>query len=109
MARITSDKAASGVTGNLLASDTTGAAATMAAPFGHALVQVADRNPRVLGLTADLGKYTDLHVFAERFPERFLQIGMAEQNLIGVAAGKMAGPRLAPTGGRPRCSSPPQR
>ncbi|TMQ33092.1 MAG: transketolase family protein [Planctomycetota bacterium] len=87
MARITSDKAASGVTGNLLASDTTGAAATMAAPFGHALVQVADRNPRVLGLTADLGKYTDLHVFAERFPERFLQIGMAEQNLIGVAAG----------------------
>src|SRR5439155_24522791 len=87
MARITSDKAASGVTGNLLASDTTGAAATMAAPFGHALVQVADRNPRVLGLTADLGNYTDLHVFAERFPERFLQIGMAEQNLIGVAAG----------------------
>jgi transketolase len=75
------------VTGNLLASDTEGATATVDAPFGHALVQAAERNPRVLGLTADLGKYTDLHIFAERFPGRFFQIGMAEQNLIGVAAG----------------------
>lgn len=74
-----------GVTGNLLSSDTTGT--TVSAPFGHALVQVAERNPRILGLTADLGKYTDLYVFAERFPERYFQIGMAEQNLIGVASG----------------------
>jgi len=74
-----------GVTGNLLASET--ASATSLAPFGHALVQVAERNPRILGLSADLSKYTDLYVFAERFPERYFQIGMAEQNLIGVAAG----------------------
>ncbi|HEV3343228.1 MAG TPA: transketolase C-terminal domain-containing protein [Pirellulales bacterium] len=77
----------SGVTGNLLTSDTGGAATTVAAPFGHALVETALQNPRIVGLTADLGKYTDLHLFAERFPERFFQIGMAEQNLIGVAAG----------------------
>src|SRR4029077_12600479 len=42
---------------------------------------------RILGLTADLGKYTDMHIFAERFPDRFIQAGMAEQNLIGMAAG----------------------
>jgi len=45
------------------------------------------RNPRVVGLTADLGKYTDMHLFAAQFPGRFFQIGMSEQNLIGVAAG----------------------
>jgi transketolase len=83
----TEAKTVRGVTGNLLTSDTRGAAATVTAPFGEALVQAAEQNPRILGLTADLGKYTDLHVFAERFPNRFFQIGMAEQNLIGVAAG----------------------
>lgn len=76
-----------GVTGTILASDTTEARTTTAAPFGHALVQAAERQTRIVGLTADLGKYTDIHVFAERFPDRFFQIGMAEQNLIGVAAG----------------------
>ncbi len=87
MATGAESKPASGVTGNLLTSDTSGAVATVTAPFGHALVRVAEQNPRILGLTADLGKYTDLHIFAERFPDRFFQIGMAEQNLIGVAAG----------------------
>src|SRR3984885_4739449 len=76
-----------GVTGNILSSDIYGAERTAAAPFGHALIQAAERNPRIVGLTADLGKYTDIHLFAERFPDRFFQIGMAEQNLIGVAAG----------------------
>jgi transketolase len=76
-----------GVTGTLLSSDTTGATATASAPFGHALVRAGERNPRIVGLTADLGLYTDMHVFAKRFPERFFQVGMAEQNLLGVAAG----------------------
>jgi len=76
-----------GVTGTILSSDTTGAAAVATAPFGHALVEAGERDPRIVGLTADLGKYTDMHLFAERFPDRFFQIGMAEQNLIGVAAG----------------------
>jgi transketolase len=43
--------------------------------------------PNVVGMTADLGKYTDLHLFAKEFPERFYQMGMAEQLLMGAAAG----------------------
>src|SRR5580698_5760052 len=76
-----------GVTGNILSSDIYGAERTAAAPFVEALIREAETNPRIVGLTADLGKYTDIHLFANRFPERFFQIGMAEQNLIGVAAG----------------------
>src|ERR1700691_713882 len=75
------------VTGNILSSETYGAEQTASAPFGEALIRVAEANPRIVGLTADLGKYTDIHLFANRFPERFFQVGMAEQNLIGVAAG----------------------
>ena len=77
----------SGVTGNILSSDIYGAERTAAAPFGEALIREAEADARIVGLTADLGKYTDIHLFANRFPERFFQIGMAEQNLIGVAAG----------------------
>ncbi|HYE07970.1 MAG TPA: transketolase C-terminal domain-containing protein [Planctomycetota bacterium] len=86
-------------TGSILTSDTLGAARTATAPFGHALVAAGERDPRILGLTADLGKYTDLHVFAERFPGRFIQIGMAEQNLVGIACG------LARTGFVPFCTT----
>jgi transketolase len=60
---------------------------TVAAPFGHALVDLARRDDRILGLTADLAKYTDLHVFAEALPDRFYQMGMAEQLLMSAAAG----------------------
>jgi transketolase len=56
-------------------------------PFGHALIDVARERNDIVGLTADLGKYTDIDVFGEEFPSRYFQIGMAEQNLIGVAAG----------------------
>jgi len=60
---------------------------TTPAPFGHALVALARERPEIVGLTADLGKYTDLHVFAQAFPDRFHQMGMAEQVLMGAAAG----------------------
>ncbi|MDN8618657.1 transketolase C-terminal domain-containing protein [Variovorax ginsengisoli] len=43
--------------------------------------------PEIVGMTADLAKYTDLHLFAQAFPERFLQIGMAEQLLMASAGG----------------------
>jgi transketolase len=66
-----------------------------AAPFGKALVEYAAHHPEVVGLTADLAKYTDLHVFAQAFPERFYQMGMAEQLLMG-AAGGMAKTGLVP-------------
>jgi transketolase len=61
--------------------------ATRSAPFGHALSALARTRPDVVGMTADLGKYTDLHVFAKEFPDRYYQMGMAEQLLMGAAAG----------------------
>lgn len=60
---------------------------TVSAPFGHALVELASRRADIVGMTADLGKYTDLHIFAQAFPERFFQMGMAEQLLMGAAGG----------------------
>ncbi|WP_210433631.1 transketolase family protein [Zobellella endophytica] len=60
---------------------------TVPAPFGHALSRLAESNPDIVGLTADLAKYTDLHIFAQRYPERFYQMGMAEQLLMSAAAG----------------------
>jgi transketolase len=58
-----------------------------AAPFGKALVELAASKPEIVGLTADLAKYTDLHLFAQAYPERFYQMGMAEQLLMGAAGG----------------------
>ena len=60
---------------------------TRPAPFGHALVQLADMRPDIVGMTADLGKYTDLHIFAKAYPDRYFQMGMAEQLLMGAAGG----------------------
>lgn len=60
---------------------------TAPAPFGHALAALADRDERIVGLSADLAKYTDMHIFRDRHPERFFQMGMAEQLLFGAAAG----------------------
>ncbi|HYG90027.1 MAG TPA: transketolase family protein [Azospirillum sp.] len=60
---------------------------TKLAPFGHALVELAKSRPEIVGMTADLGKYTDLHIFAKEFPDRYYQMGMAEQLLMGSAAG----------------------
>src|SRR6516165_8306750 len=63
---------------------------TKPAPFGHTLVQVAQARSDVIGMTADLGKYTDLHIFAKEFPDRYYQMGMAEQLLFGAASGLAA-------------------
>jgi transketolase len=63
---------------------------TKPAPFGHALVELARNRSDVIGMTADLGKYTDLHIFAKEFPDRFYQMGMAEQLLFGSASGLAA-------------------
>ena len=53
------------------------------------------RGPEIVGMTADLAKYTDLHLFAQAYPERFYQMGMAEQ-LLMAAAGGMAKEGLVP-------------
>ncbi|KVU59605.1 transketolase family protein [Burkholderia ubonensis] len=74
-------------TSAMIASIAADGQATRAAPFGHALAKLARTNDNVIGMTADLGKYTDLHIFAKEFPERYYQMGMAEQLLMGAAAG----------------------
>jgi transketolase len=57
------------------------------APFGRALLALGQARADVVGLSADLSKYTDIGPFAEAFPNRFFQTGMAEANLMGIAAG----------------------
>ena len=57
------------------------------APFGAALVALGHQRPDIVGLTADLGKYTDILPFRDAFPDRFFNMGMAEQNLVAAAAG----------------------
>ncbi|WP_448166243.1 transketolase family protein [Burkholderia ambifaria] len=74
-------------TSAMIASIAADGQATRSAPFGHALASLARANGNVIGMTADLGKYTDLHIFAKEFPERYYQMGMAEQLLMGAAAG----------------------
>jgi transketolase len=58
-----------------------------AAPFGKALVDYASSHQDVVGLSADLAKYTDLHLFSQAFPDRYFQMGMAEQLLMAAAGG----------------------
>jgi transketolase len=60
---------------------------TSNAPFGNALVKLAAERQDIVGMTADLAKYTDLHLFGQAYPERFFQMGMAEQLLMGAAGG----------------------
>lgn len=55
--------------------------------FGEALVALGHDNPDVLALDADLGGATKLSLFKDAFPDRFYQIGIAEQNMVGIAAG----------------------
>jgi transketolase len=74
-------------TSAMIASIATEGQRTKPAPFGRALVELARKRPDIVGMTADLGKYTDLHIFAKEFPDRYYQMGMAEQLLFGAASG----------------------
>jgi len=58
--------------------------------FGQGLVLAGDRNKNVVGLCADLTESTQMHLFKSKFPARFVEIGVAEQNLAGVASGLSA-------------------
>ena len=55
--------------------------------YGEALLHLGEKNPRVVALDADLPSSTRTGQFAARFPERFFNVGVAEQNLYAVAAG----------------------
>ena len=74
-------------TSAMIASIETEGQRTRPAPFGHALVELADVRADVVGMSADLAKYTDMHIFAKAYPDRFFQMGMAEQLLMGAAGG----------------------
>ena len=79
--------------------------------FGRALVDLGERDPRIVVLVGDLSESTMVHFFAERFPERFIQVGIAEQNMMCVAAGLAAMgkiPFLATYGAFASCRSADQ-
>ncbi len=58
--------------------------------FGEGLLAAAQTNPNIVGVCADLTESTNMHFFAEAFPERFIEVGVAEQNLVTVGAGLAA-------------------
>jgi transketolase len=58
--------------------------------FGRALVALGEADPRIVVLVGDLSESTMVNFFAEKFPERFIQVGIAEQNMCGIAAGLAA-------------------
>ena len=75
--------------------------------FGKALVDLGKVDPRVVVLDADLGVSTKASMFQDAYPDRFFQIGIAEQNMMGIAAGlaHMRGFIAGATRNGPRCAS----
>ncbi len=63
--------------------------------YGQTLCDLGDEHPEIVGLSADLAKSTKIGVFGEKFPKRFFNVGIAEQNMFGMAAG-MAKTGLVP-------------
>ncbi len=58
--------------------------------FGEGLVEAAEKDSRIVGLCADLTESTRMEEFAKKFPDRFIEMGIAEQNLASVASGMAA-------------------
>jgi len=59
--------------------------------FGDGIVEAARKNPNIVALTADLAGSMKLNTFMKEFPERYVQCGIAEANMIGIAAGLTIG------------------
>jgi transketolase len=68
------------------------------AGFGEALLEIGRANPNVVALCADLTGSLKMDAFAAEFPERFFQAGIAEANMIGMAAGMTIGGKIPFTG-----------
>lgn len=63
--------------------------------YGKVLCDLGEKHPEIVGLSADLAKSTKIGLFGEKFPNRFFNTGIAEQNMFGIAAG-MAKAGLVP-------------
>lgn len=63
--------------------------------YGKVLCDLGEKHPEIVGLSADLAKSTKIGLFGEKFPNRFFNTGIAEQNMFGMAAG-MAKAGLVP-------------
>jgi transketolase len=72
---------------------------TELAPFGHTLAALGRERPEIVGLTADMARYSDIVPFRDAHPTRFFNVGVAEQDLIMIAAG------LSKTGKIPYCTT----
>ncbi len=66
--------------------------------FGEALIELGNSNPKVVALCADLTGSLKMNAFASKYPERFFQMGIAEANMIGTAAGLTIGGYIPFTG-----------
>lgn len=66
--------------------------------FGAGLLELGRKNPEVVALCADLTGSLKMDAFEKEFPERFFQVGIAEANMIGIAAGMTIGGRIPFTG-----------
>ena len=62
--------------------------------FGDGIAEAARSNPNIVALTADLAGSLKLNQFMKEFPERFIQCGIAEANMIGIAAGLTIGGKI---------------
>ena len=62
--------------------------------YGEALVELGAQNKKIVVLDADLSKSTKTSDFAKVYPERFFNLGIAEQNLLGTAAGFAASGKI---------------
>ena len=68
-----------------------GATMTAREIYGRTLAYLAETNDKIVGMTADLEKTTAIKFFADKYPERFYNVGIAEQNMMGIAAGLAKG------------------
>jgi len=62
--------------------------------FGDGIAEAARKNPNIVALTADLAGSLKLNQFMKEFPERFIQCGIAEANMMGIAAGLTIGGKI---------------
>jgi transketolase len=62
--------------------------------YGKALIELSRQNPDIVVLDADLSRSTMTHIFTSEFPERIFDCGIAEQNMVGIAAGLAASGKI---------------